>query len=415
MNSSLMLGAALGAPELASGFTKAGKNMKTVNKKANPYDQKLNPGTQGLQLSADSVAEQEKISNICCSLMEKMAKEDKPRDGAYYLKTYGIPASVAAIAVARGKKTGNYLQFPFYDAAHLFKKTAPGVTDSFITMQAKNPALRGWGKRSAQILAKSNQAAAKNPARSTIGHSLVSGAGWMGGGILIEDVADKSKQNKQNKTASYIEKEAVEVPNTKLNHVRKWVREGVLHPGVKAFPIYIAPAALGYALNKDIKSGDFAPVRDMTKAQKDKKNETNRSQTDFASFNNAAINNQLLTMASFDDGFEKIAKLKVKIPKNVKRYMKDNKVFVKPERRETISIKDWGALPEDAAIAGLGATSMMIPIAIMSKSDPVQKVKAQIRNDAAYRQQKQLEHDQKKAISKAIKKEVKKEVKKTGV
>ena len=110
MNSSLMLGAALGAPELASGFTKAGKNMKTVNKKANPYDQKLNPGTQGLQLSADSVAEQEKISNICCSLMEKMAKEDKPRDGAYYLKTYGIPASVAAIAVARGKKTGNYLQ-----------------------------------------------------------------------------------------------------------------------------------------------------------------------------------------------------------------------------------------------------------------------------------------------------------------
>jgi hypothetical protein len=409
MGTSLLIGAALGAPELAAGFKKAGKDMKTVNRKMNPYDLQMNPKTQSLQMSVDSAAQQIKAAATAEYFIEKVAEDRQSPDWQHILKVYGIPAGVTAVALARGKMTGNYLQFPFYDTAHFVKKVVPGLSTSFLNMQAKNPNLRGRAQFAAKTMAKASQNAAKNKAKSSgnsLGHSMASGAGWVGGGILIEDAVEKSKQNKQA-----MEKEAKEVPNTAVNHSKKILIEGIAHPGVKAVPIYVTPVALGYALNKDIKSGDFAPVRDMTKEQKTKKNETNRSQTDFASYNNAVLNNQLLSMASsLSEEYEKLAAIKIKMPKSVKGVFRKIETSEKPA---TIKIKDWRDLPEDALIAGLGAASMMTPIAFMAKSDPIQHVKRQIAADTAAQQKQRAEHEQKKVLKKVIRKEVRKEVEKT--
>jgi hypothetical protein len=423
MGTSLMIGTALGASELASGFRKAGKDMKTVNRKANPYDLKMNPNTQGLQMSVDSAAEQMRTAeSMTIYFMEKVAGDTQSPDRNQILKTYGIPAGVAAVALARGRMTGNYLQFPFYDTANFVKKVAPRMTTSFLNMQAKNPNIRGKARFATQVAAKTNQAnqaAAKSVQRS-LGREVASGGAWIGGGVLVEDAINRSRHNSNQQT---FEKQAKEVPNTPLNHFKKVLIEGVAHPSVKAVPIYVAPVALGYALNKDIKSGDFAPVRDMTKEQKAKKNEANKSQIDFASYNNAVVNNQLLSMASLAEGYEKVAALKVRMPRSVKgvfrrgktqKIMPDGTVSgLKQEKPATIKIKDWRDLPEDAAIAGLGAASMMVPIAMMAKSDPIQHVKKQIEAESAAMQQRQKERDQKNAIKKAIRKEVRKEVNKT--
>lgn len=381
-----ILAAALGIPIMGEGFKQAGKDMKQQQVKKNKYDSVL--GVENVN--------QFKTSGMAYKEIEKRATNDRSQKD--YLKVYGIPAALLAATLVRGKMTGNYMQFPKYDTVNFAGKVMPGATTTILNGLGRNPALKGNIRFAAKVGAKSNAAAASKSGGG-LGSALIMGAGLTGGSVLAEYGINKAKDNDDRdrgyKKACYelgLDKTARDIPNNAKNYIRKIVREGVFQPSLMALPIYVAPAALSYGINKDIKT-DFGPVRNLTEAQREKnKEKIHSSQTSFASRNNAVLNEQ----------FSKIAHMNTKA---WSKYFKNGVV------KDPIKIRDWGEFAKyDLPISGLRAASITAPLALLANSDPVQKMKTQIRLDAEAKKEREIARSQQRQLRNTIKKEVQKSV-----
>lgn len=385
-----ILGVAMGVPEIAKGFSQAGKDMKQEQKRTNKYDAIMEPDAPDVP----------KIAKTIDVLDEKNAEDKKKQ--SYYLKSYGIPASLIAAALIRGRMVhpNNYLQLG-YDSINLAKKVVPNTVDTLVALESKNPRFGTKGKFVAQTINRANQNAKKQG--GGLGQGLAWGAGMVGGGAAAEygisKIKNRNKNPKYAEESFDFEKDAGEIPNTPFNHVRKIVREGILHPSLYSIPIYITPAAISYAINKDIKT-DFSPVRDLSDKKKREKLLVNSSQTDLASLNNATLNREFAKIAAFK-----------KMSPTWKRYFSGKDPFVKSEK-PPIKIKEWKDLPEDSLISGLRAASMAVPITLLAQSDPIQQIKNNIRADAMKQQQLEAERAQKRELKKAVRTAVTNEVSK---